>query len=233
MFSLFLGNLLFVLATILPIVNPPGIAPIFWTMTSGASNATRLMLSKRIAINAFIIVVIAIFLGSLVLNMLGISLEVVRIGGGLLVIAAAWKLLNAEDPDTSKHPIGNEEYSIDKAKNNAFYPLTFPITCGPGSIAAAITIGATLRNSGFNLATFSTISGMVVGVAIVSLTVFFCLRFAAQFLHRLGKNGSAIFMRLSAFILLCIGVQILWTGIHDLVLNLYADLPKIPSNAKG
>ncbi|NOL48984.1 MarC family protein [Pelistega europaea] len=224
MFSLFINNLLFVLATILPIVNPPGVAPIFWTMTSGASNATRLMLAKRIAVNVSIIILAAIFLGSLILNMLGISLEVVRIGGGLLVVAAAWKLLNAEDPDTSKHPITNEEYSLDKAKNNAFYPLTFPITCGPGSVAAAITIGATLRNSGFNLATFSTISGMIVGSAVVSLTVYFCLRFAAQFLHRLGKNGSVIFMRLSAFILLCIGVQILWTGIHDLVMSLYADM---------
>lgn len=226
MLSLFLTNLLFVLATILPILNPPAAVPIFWTMTSGANTQTRKMLSKRIAINVFVMIVAAIFLGNFVLTMLGISLSVVRVGGGLLVIAAAWKLLNAEDPDTSLHPIDNE-YSIDKAKNNAFYPLTFPITCGPGTIAAAITVGASLQNSKLDWTTTISLSGTMIGVGIVSLTVFFCLRFAAQFLHRLGQNGTVIFMRLSAFILLCVGVQILWAGVHDLVISLFTEVAKI------
>lgn len=227
MLALFISNFLFVLATILPIVNPPGVAPIFWTMTSGANNATRKMLSKRIAINVFVMIVAAVFLGNFVLIMLGISLPVVRIGGGLLVIAAAWKLLNAEDPDTGMHPINNEEYSLDKAKNNAFYPLTFPISCGPGTIAAAITVGASLRLDRFNLDTLMILSGTIIGVAVIALSVFLCLRFAAQFLHRLGQNGSVIFMRLSAFILLCVGVQILWTGAHDLVIGLVTEAVKI------
>lgn len=227
MLALFVSNFLFVLATILPIVNPPGVAPIFWTMTSGANNATRKMLSKRIAINVFVMIVAVVFLGNFVLTMLGISLPVVRVGGGLLVIASAWKLLNAEDPDTGMHPINNEEYSLDKAKNNAFYPLTFPISCGPGTIAAAITVGASLRMDKFNLDTFIILSGTIIGVAVIALSVFLCLRFAAQFLHRLGQNGSVIFMRLSAFILLCVGVQILWTGVHDLVIGLVTEAVKI------
>lgn len=227
MLALFVSNFLFVLATILPIVNPPGVAPIFWTMTSGANNATRKMLSKRIAINVFVMIVAVVFLGNFVLTMLGISLPVVRVGGGLLVIASAWKLLNAEDPDTGMHPINNEEYSLDKAKNNAFYPLTFPISCGPGTIAAAITVGASLRMDKLNLDTFIILSGTIIGVAVIALSVFLCLRFAAQFLHRLGQNGSVIFMRLSAFILLCVGVQILWTGVHDLVIGLVTEAVKI------
>ena len=227
MSSIFISNLLFVFATVLPILNPPGVAPIFWTMTSGANAATRKMLSKRIAVNVFVMVVAAIFLGNFVLTMLGISLSVVRVGGGLLVIAAAWKLLNAEDPDTSLHPMNSEEYTVDKAKNNAFYPLTFPITCGPGTIAAAITVGASLQINSIDADTFAILSGTILGVLGVALTVYLCLRFAAQFLHRLGRNGTTIFMRLSAFILLCIGVQILWAGIHDLVISLYTDVAKI------
>ncbi|NEN75173.1 NAAT family transporter [Pelistega sp. NLN82] len=227
MFSTFFTNFLFVLATILPILNPPSVIPIFWTMTSGASNQTRKMLSQRIAINIFIMIVAAIFLGNLVLSMLGISLAVVRVGGGILVIAAAWKLLNAEDPDTGMHPISNEEYTLDKAKNNAFYPLTFPIACGPGTIAAAITVGASLQHNQLNLATFFTLSGTIVGVIVIAVIVYFCLRFAAQFLHRLGNNGSIIFMRLSAFILLCVGVQICWAGIHDLAMSLASDINQL------
>lgn len=223
MISLFISSLLFVLGTILPIVNPPGVAPIFWSMTSGANANTRKILSQRIAINVFVMIVSAIFLGNYVLAAFGISLPVVRLGGGLLVVAAAWKLLNAEDPDTGMHSIDSEDYTLDKAKTNAFYPLTFPITCGPGTIAAAITVGASLHNPGFNWQTVVTVLGTLIGVGVVSISVYLSLRFAAQFLHKLGQSGTVIFMRLSAFILLCIGVQILWTGVHELVVSLYRD----------
>lgn len=225
--SIIAASLLFVLATILPIVNPPAIAPIFWTLTSGASNQVRKVLAKRIAINVFIMVLIAIFLGNYVLSMFGISLAVVRVGGGLLVVVAAWKLLNAEDPDTNIHKINTETFTLEKARTSAFYPLTFPISCGPGTIAASITVGASLQNPQFNLTTSLSLLGTILGVATVALAVYFSLRFAVQFLHKLGQSGTVIFMRMSAFILLCIGVQIMWTGVHDLVLSLYSEALKL------
>lgn len=217
------ASFLFVIGTLLPIVNPPAIAPIFWTLTSGATTQVRKMLAKRIAINVFIMVLVAIFLGNYVLSLFGISLAVVRVGGGLIVVVAAWKLLNAEDPDPSMHAVSASTYNLDKARTSAFYPLTFPISCGPGTIAASITVGASLENPSFNLYTSLGILGTFLGVAAIAVAVYFSLRFAAQFLHKLGQSGTVIFMRMSAFILLCIGVQIMWTGIHDLVLSLYSE----------
>ena len=227
-FTIVASSFLFVLGAILPIVNPPAIAPIYWTLTSGATNQVRKILAKKIAINVFIMVLVAIFLGNYVLSLFGISLAVVRVGGGLIVVVAAGKLLNAEDPDTNIHKINTETFTLEKARRSAFYPLTFPISCGPGTIAASITVGASLQqNTQLNLTTSLSLFGTVLGVFAVALAVYFSLRFAVQFLHKLGQSGTVIFMRMSAFILLCIGVQIMWTGIHDLVLSLYSEALKL------
>ncbi len=216
-------SFLFVLAALLPIVNPPAVAPIFLTMTEGASAPTRKLLAKRIALNVFIMLTVAALFGNMVLRFFGISLPIVRVGGGLLVVASAWQLVNAKDPDTDPHEKLVENYSQEKVKASAFYPLTFPIACGPGSISAAITVGASFDFISA-AAGVMNVTGMILAIISVSLILFFCLRFAARFLYRLGPSGTAVFMRLSAFILLCIGVQIIWDGAHELIMRLFADI---------
>ena len=98
-----------------------------------------------------------------------------------------------------------ESFTPEMAKARAFYPLTFPISCGPGSIAAAITV---LRDQNHALS-LVRLAGSIPHHRGVRHPVYL-LRFAAQMLHRLGDNGTAVFMRLSAFIMLCLGVQIFW-----------------------
>ena len=220
---IFSRSFLFVLATLLPIVNPPAVAPIFLTMTEGASASTRKLLAKRISINVFVMLTLAALFGNMVLSFFGLSLPIVRVGGGLLVVASAWQLVNAKDPDTNAHEKLVENYSQEKVKSSAFYPLTFPIACGPGSISAAITVGASFDFISAAAGVMS-VSAMILAVISVSAILFFCLRFAARFLARLGTSGTAVFMRLSAFILLCIGVQIIWDGAHELIMRLFADI---------
>jgi multiple antibiotic resistance protein len=116
-----------------------------------------------------------------------------------------------------------ESFTPEMAKARAFYPLTFPISCGPGSIAAAITVGASLRDQN-HLQSLVRLAGSLPGVIVVSLTLYVCLRFAAQFLYKLGENGTTVFMRLSAFIMLCLGVQIVWDGVHELLLGVLTEV---------
>ena len=111
-----------------------------------------------------------------------------------------------------------ESFTPEMAKARAFYPLTFPISCGPGSIAAAITVGVSLRDQNHALS-LVRLAGSIPGIIVVSVTLYICLRFAAQMLHRLGDNGTAVFMRLSAFIMLCLGVQIFWEGARELMVG--------------
>ncbi len=184
-----------------PFLNPPAVAPIFWTLTEGASNTTRVALAKRVAINVGVMLTIAMVAGNVLLTFFGLSLAIVRVGGGLLVITSAWRLVNSPDGGAKNAARAAESFTPEMAKARAFYPLTFPISCGPGSIAAAITVGASLSEPD-RLVSLVKLAGSLPGILITSLILYGCLRFAAQFLYRLGDNGTAVFMRLSAFVLL-------------------------------
>ncbi|HWK70398.1 MarC family protein [Pollutimonas sp. M17] len=212
-------SFLFALATLLPILNPPAVAPIFLTLTEGAGTQVRTQLAKRVAVNILIMLAIAMFAGNVVLDFFGISLPIVRIGGGLLVIATAWRLVSASDYDAEHAQNMAEAYSLEQVRSKAFYPLTFPMICGPGALSAALTVGATLHDERA-WATTVKLAGSLPAIAVAALVVYLCLRFAAQFMHKLGPNGTAVLMRLSAFILLCLGVQIVWDGVHELLLGL-------------
>jgi multiple antibiotic resistance protein len=209
----FVRAVMLALATLLPLINPPGSAPIFLSMTPGASDPERTALAVRVARNSFVLLVVAMLAGSYVLIFFGLSLAVVKIAGGLLVIATAWHLIRSEQsPDATMvapsplrpdHDIGS----------HSFYPLTFPVTIGPGSISVAMTLGAGARVA--EVADVTKVLGVVVGIVLVSSTIYLCYRFAARLLRALGRSGTGVLLRLSAFILLSIGVQILCDGVAE------------------
>jgi len=196
-----------VIATLLPLINPAGSAAIFHSMTLGIADAERRKMARQIGLNSFFLVVAATFIGSYVLDFFGVSLPSVRIGGGLLVAASGWKLLNADD---RPGPITTD---AKKLEARAFYPITFPLTVGPGTISAAITIGASLKEPGVVL--WQRALASLAGLAAVAFTVYFSFRFAAGLIRFLGKTGTLVMMRLSSFILMCVGVQIITNGIID------------------
>jgi multiple antibiotic resistance protein len=219
-------SFLFALATLLPILNPPAVAPIFLTLTEGASANARKQLAQRVAFNICLMLAVAMVAGNLVLVFFGISLPIIRVGGGLLVVATAWRLVGASDYDAEQSRNMAVAYSLEQVRAKAFYPLTFPMICGPGAISAAITVGAALHGD-TAMTTASNLAGSLIAIGVASVVVYFCLKFAAQFLHKLGSNGTAVLMRLSAFILLCLGVQIMWDGAHELLLNLLREAAAI------
>lgn len=219
----FSRSFLFALATLLPILNPPAAAPIYLTLTHGASHRARSQLARKVSINIAIMLACALVAGNMVLAFFGISLPVIRVGGGLLVVATAWSLINASDPDTRHAQDMAGAYSYEQIRSKAFYPLTFPMIAGPGSLSAAITIGATVQDDATMRAAFK-LAGSLGGLAIAAVAVYFVLRFAGEVIGRLGPNGTAVVMRLSAFLLLCLGVQIVWDGVHDLIVNLAREI---------
>jgi multiple antibiotic resistance protein len=212
-------SFLFALATLLPILNPPAVAPIFLTLTEGAGTQARTELSRRVAINIFIMLAVAMFAGNVVLDFFGVSLPIVRVGGGLLVVATAWRLVSASTADAEQAQNMAGAYSYEQVRAQAFYPLAFPMICGPGALSAALTVGATLHDDS-TVAAITKLAGSLPAIAVAALIVYLCLRFAAQFLYKLGPNGTAVLMRLSSFILLCLGVQIVWDGASELLLTL-------------
>jgi multiple antibiotic resistance protein len=212
-------SFLFVFAAILPILNPAATAPIFLGLTEGASAGTRALLARRIARNMFALMVGSMLLGSYVLEFFGISLPIVRVGGGLIVAAAAWRLLDTNHASDDRRTALAESFTPEQALRQAFYPLTFPISCGPGSIAAAITVGVALSDTRLSLS-LARMGGAVLALGAIALLLYLAFRYAQQLLKPLGEAGTVIFLRLSAFILLCLGVQIVWDGLSELLRGL-------------
>jgi len=211
----FVESALLVLAALLPIVNPFGGAPMFLAMTADVTSEVRAQIATRITINAFILLVASLFVGTYVLEFFGLSVPVVQVAGGLVVCATSWELLRAESTVRATMASKPGDIAI-----RAFYPLTLPLTVGPGTISVAITIGAHHPQSMHS----ALLNGAadVVGAALVAATVFVCYRFADRMLRLLGETGTSVLIRLSAFILLCVGVQIFWTGAGALLSTLPA-----------
>lgn len=209
-------SFLFVLAALLPILNPAATAPIFLGLTEGASVATRALLARRIARNMFALLTGSMLVGSFVLDFFGISLPIVRVGGGLIVAATGWRLLNTNNASDDHHTELAESFTSEHARRQAFYPLTFPISCGPGSIAAAITVGVALHDQKLTLS-LARMGGGVLALLVTAGVLYLALRYATRLLKPLGDAGTVIFLRLSAFILLCLGVQIIWDGVSELL----------------
>jgi len=215
--SVFIKALVVVPVTLLPIVNPVAIAPIFLSMTGALEENLAKKLAKRIAINCFFLLMGAIFIGSYVLDFFGISLPIVRIAGGIVVAMAGWKLLNDQGQDKLLSSVAAQggNWSREDLRRRGFYPFSFPLTVGPGTIAASITLGTQLPKKPIDWIVTSAASA--IGVLLTSLAIFLCYRFARNFLNLLGDIGATVLLRLSAFILLCIGIEIGWAGLSEML----------------
>lgn len=207
------NSFLLVYAGLFPIVNPIGGAPIFLALTHHNTEDARSRLAWRVAVNGFVLLLGSLFVGSHVLAFFGITLPVVRIAGGLAVSSFAWRLLRDGALAADDRNEAHQAPVID-----AFYPLTMPLTVGPGSIAVAIALGAERPPDAIgDFAIVFLAAGALAGLAAIALTIFVCYRFAGRMVAMLGPNGINVMIRLSAFILLCIGIQIIWSGYSALI----------------
>ncbi len=172
-----------VVSALFPVVNPLGGSPVFLALTREYTTPARRQLAQRIAMNSFILLVASFLTGTHVL------------------------VKQKEEDDRGK---GHREMDPQDIFRHAFYPLTLPLTVGPGSISVAITLGANApRIFGANLL---AILGAVIASALIAVIIFLCYGFADRLAMLIGTTGMSVVMRLSSFLLVCIGVQILWNG---------------------
>ena len=213
-FSQLVASTLLVAGALFPIVNPLGNAPIFLLLSRGVSDQGRAKLARAIAMNGLVLMVVSIFIGTHILGFFGISLPVVQVSGGLVAAATGWSLLrHSDNEDTgmdTKGPCNETNYM-----RQAFYPLTLPLTVGPGSISAAITVGAN-RTEGSEWR-WPLVVGLLIGAVLIAIAIYVSYRFADRIAEVLGDAAMNVVIRLSSFILVCIGVQIAWNGLSALL----------------
>jgi multiple antibiotic resistance protein len=214
-------SILLILTALVPIVNPFGGSPIFLALTREYPASARRILARQVAMNSFILLIASFLIGSHILDFFGISIPVVQVGGGLIVISNGWAMLKSKE-ELDRGPAVQKKVNLRDISRSAFYPLTLPLTVGPGSISMAITLGANEpQHPGPNLL---GIFAAVIASAFVALSIFLCYGFADRLAAIIGESGMSIILRLSSFLLVCIGVQILWNGAQALLRSLPASM---------
>lgn len=198
------------------IINPLGSAFVFFAITRSQSLQDRKRMAGRVSLYAWITLLIALFGGLYLLRFFGISLPVLRVAGGIIVALTAWQVLTtSDDPMESTLPHLAEGRTL---AHLAFYPLTMPLTIGPGSISVAITLAADAPSRLQERLAAAAISALA--VTLIAVTTYFCYRYADRLTRMLGITGTSIIVRVSGFLLFCIGIQIFWLGARELLRSL-------------
>ena len=203
------GAFLLAFPALFSIVNPLGGALIFDTVTAGRSRADKQKAALRIGFYALIVLLVSLWLGAYVLNFFGVSLNALRIAGGLVVAVQAWSLLM--QPEANEARKAHQAEPASAIEDSMFFPLTMPLTTGPGTIAVAIALSSQRPTSG--LAPLGFFGGLSLAAAAIALLIWICYRASESISAMLGQSGARVMSRLVAFLLLCVGVQIIVTGV--------------------
>ncbi|CDG38254.1 MULTISPECIES: MarC family protein [Asaia] len=202
------------------IVNPLGASLIFAQTTLGRPRAQVVRLARTVGFYSFIILMVSVWLGGWILSFFRITIDALRVSGGLVVASRAWALLLAPEESEARKERQVFDHDTANADNDlgdrAFFPLAMPFTVGPGSIAVAIALSSG-RTLGASAASY--IIGLSLAVLAVSLTVVIFYTYAERIVSSLGRTGARIVSRLAALILLCIGIQILFAGLEGFVVS--------------
>ncbi len=200
------------IGALLPIANPFSTAPVFVSLTRQMTPARRAQQARMAGIYMISVLVGALLIGAAVMLFFGISIPALRIAGGLVVARVGFAMLNPEPEEELSDESKRE--ALDK-RDIAFTPIAMPLLSGPGSIAVTISIATEVDRP------LEYVS-VAVGIVVVALISWVILRGSTQVVKVLGVTGMNVITRLMGFILVCIGVQFIATGLveaitHELV----------------
>ncbi|PWC37531.1 MarC family protein [Azospirillum sp. TSO35-2] len=209
-----IDSFLLAFTALFSIVNPIAMALIFSQVTAERSRRDRARLAGLVSLYSAIVMLTALWAGAYVLNFFGVSMAALRIAGGFIVAERAWALLSA--PET--HEARKQEQAASAGEGegvaeSAFFPLTIPFTTGPGTISVAIALGSTRPTRGGGLVEFFI--GMSGAALAIAGLIWLSYRSADHIVAFLGPTRVRVLTRLFAFLLFCVGVQILLTGVLD------------------
>jgi multiple antibiotic resistance protein len=192
-----------------PIVNPFAAAPVFLSITAGNTVARRNRQLRRACLYALAILVVTFLAGRWVMDFFGISLPGIRIAGGVLVGLVGLRMLYPRR-EALQTPAEEEEAS--QKEDVAFSPLAMPLLAGPGAMAVVLTLTAQADRPAGQVAA-------LVGIVTVMALSYSVLRASEVVVPWLGVNGVNAITKVMGFLLLCVGVQFLVTGVEDLLVD--------------
>lgn len=215
------NSFLIAFSVLLPLINPLGSALVFLGLVGDAPPKVYHSLARRIAINNVIFLAIIELLGAGILNFFGISLPIVQLSGGIVIAVMGWSVLNEKNATANSRHKQEEtdvrdEIRAKDLEQKAFYPYTFPVTSGPGTLVAVLTLTAHISEHTVAKNVLAHI-GIFLAIVVLSLLVYFSYAYAPKITKVIPPNTAHGILRVIAFILLCIGVQIAWNGLSVLL----------------
>jgi multiple antibiotic resistance protein len=212
----FLNTIFIGFLSLFPVVNPIGSAFIVDPLLGGLSFPERKRAAKRVALYCLAICTVSALVGSWILKLFGISIPIVQLAGGLMICRMGWQLLTSDDQVKGEKETARPDRRPGDIENILFYPISFPMTTGAGTISVILTLGAH-ENEPNLLDHFLNLGALFFSICLICLTIYICYTNTARVIHRLGPRGEQIVNRLSAFLVFCIGMQIAWSGIRTLL----------------
>jgi multiple antibiotic resistance protein len=215
------NSFLLAFSALLPLINPLGSALVFLGLVGEAPPHIYRSLARRIAINTIIFLAVIELIGSALLNFFGISLPIVQVSGGTVIAAMGWSMLNEKNAQASAEGKQAELEAPARTgtgylEQKIFYPFTFPITAGPGTLVVMLTLSAHASNPVLARNVLDHI-GVFLAVVVLSGLIYLCYAYAPKITTAISQSTAHGILRVIAFILLCIGVQIAWNGLSVLL----------------
>lgn len=192
-------------SSLFPLINPFGTSLIVSPYFAGSPLSDRKSQSRTIVIYGMVLGLCALLLGSWVLRFMGISIATTQLAGGLIIARMGLGMLNAQPSKNSSSPSG-------EIKDSLFYPITFPLTIGPGAISVLIALSAHAHTPELT-ETLVRNGVLAASLMAVMLITYFCLLYSERAIHLIGPQGSVVLSRLMAFLVFCIGLQVAITGL--------------------
>ncbi|MFZ1945518.1 MAG: MarC family protein [Acidobacteriaceae bacterium] len=202
-------------SALFPLLNPFGSAMLFLGLVGPADAIVYRRLARRVALYTVLFLMVVDLAGALVLTFFGISLPVIQVAGGLVLASMGWTLLNQPDaPDTAE--ASGTSSSLEELDSKVFYPFTFPLTAGPGSVVVTLTLAAHAEQPTTIDSIFSQL-GLFLAVVVLCGMIYFAYGYAPALARKVSRQTIHGILRIISFILFAIGVQIFWRGAEVLL----------------
>lgn len=199
------------LVSLIVITNPPTKIPLFVSLTVGMTREQRHQQANWAAIYSFLVMLVSLIAGNLLLTFFGISYSAMRIAGGLVVAMIGYQMLfGGQSPNNAPMVRRNKE-------NYSFFPIAMPGIAGPGTIAVVIGFSTEIAEISTKTEMVSAFVMTALAIAVTSFIAWLTLRSSEYCSEHLGPSGMAVLGKLMGFILICIGVQFVGSGIKSFI----------------
>ena len=197
-----------------PVINPIGDGFMVHGYLRDLDDAQRKTVARRIFLNCLCVGLGSLVLGHFVLMLFGLAVPAIQVAGGILICKTGYDMLSTSDADTVHlTPAESKTMNTGALEDRLFYPLSFPICLGPGSISVIFTLMASGQKKGDWFASGVHYAIIAVAIVVMLLLLWLILLQGPRLMKKLGHSGNLIISKFIAFITFCVGIQIIIQGI--------------------